>query len=400
MSLKGGCAAVVFAALCFAARPAAAFADDALPPSYIMTRWSPRVLDFFGGPGSVKSHIVVVASEKGLVVVDAGSSPRLAGEVKAAASREFGRSDFRWIILTHSHDAHAWGSGACPGGDIIAHRLAGVGWAALAADARPALAEELAFSRGRIAEWAGELARCGPDSKAAAAYRLIIAREEALVRDYESGFAVLPPAAVFDDRLTLDLGDMKAELVYSGPAHGVDDILVSFPEEGLLLTGDLSFDFGLGSPRPDDPLPDKAFDVPRWLAALDAVLSGPRLPERVVSAHRRETGGGRDLARRRAYLGAAWDKVLLAQSRGQRLDAFLAASGLDAFFPEAAAWPLGWSGTAGAGEKRIRHINLLRLFWREAERARERTDGGAGPAAPLGRNDVERGPSAPRERMT
>lgn len=341
--------------------------QDSLPSSFVMNRLSPRVLDFYGGPGSVKSHVVVAASERGLVVIDTSISPRLAGEVKAAAARELGRSDFRFVILTHSHNDHAWGAAAFEGADVVAHRRAGERLAKLAAGNGPALAEERAYSRARIAEWREEMDRCAPESKAAATYRLIIAREESLVRDFEAGFKVVPPSIVFDDRMTLDLGNLKAELIAFGPAHSEDDILVFFPEEGLLLTGDLAFDFSLGSPQPKATLPSGRFDVPRWLRALDDVLSGPRLPGHVIAAHRREIMSGGDLARRRAYLGAAWDRVKQALAGGKKLDDVLDRAGLDNLFPEALSWPLAWSGAIEPEERRIRHANLLRLFWREAE---------------------------------
>lgn len=365
-SLKTVGIVVVAFILVSVARPSPV--QDSLPPSFVMNRLSPRVLDFYGGPGSVKSHVVVVASERGLVVVDSSISPRLAGEVKAAAARELGRSDFRFVILTHAHYDHAWGAAAFEPADVIVHRLAAERLAKLAAESAPALAEERAYSLDRIAEWRAELGRYAPDSKAAATYRLIIAREEALVRDFEAGFAVIPPSMSFDDRMTLDLGDLTVELVAYGRAHSDHDILVFFPEEGLLLTGDLVFDFSFSPPRPDAALPSGSFDVPKWLRALDVVLSGSRPPERVIAAHPREIGKGGDLARRRAYLGAAWDRVKQASSAGGKMDDVLARSGLDNLFPEALSWPLAWSGAIEPEEKRIRHANLLRLFWREAER--------------------------------
>lgn len=348
---------------------AAVIDQKPIPSSFALRRLSPRVLTLFGGPGSVKVHSVVVASRRGLVVVDANISPRLAEEMKAIAARELGRSDFRYVILTHADGDHAWGGAAFPGAEIIAQRGARERLKAVAADPAKALAEELAYSCERIAEWRRSLAALPAGASDAATYRTIIAREEALVRDYETGFSVVPPTIGFDDRLTLDLGDLTAELVFFGAAHSGDDILVYFPEEKLLLTGDLGFDFSLGSPREDAPQPDRVFDVPRWLRALDTVLSDPHGLEYVISAHRREIGSGKDLARRRAYLGASWDRVLEARAKGETLESVLERSGLDAFFPEAMAWPLTWSGMPTDEERRARHRSLLRLFWREAGRA-------------------------------
>jgi hypothetical protein len=67
--------------------------------------------------------------------------------------------------------------------------------------------------------------------------------------------------------------------------------------------------------------------------------------------------------------------VMTGRAKGETLDRVLEASELDAFFPEAMAWPMPWSGAISDGERRLRHRSLLRLFWREAGRARESPPG-------------------------
>ncbi|MFF3863569.1 MBL fold metallo-hydrolase [Streptomyces sp. NPDC002209] len=51
---------------------------------------------------------------------------------------------------------------------------------------------------------------------------------------------VTPPELTFQDRTTLHVGDIRAELVHIGPAaHTTDDTIVWLPDQGVLFTGDL-----------------------------------------------------------------------------------------------------------------------------------------------------------------
>ncbi|MFG2210425.1 MBL fold metallo-hydrolase [Streptomyces sp. NPDC048638] len=50
-----------------------------------------------------------------------------------------------------------------------------------------------------------------------------------------------PPAITFEERLTLHVGDMEAELIHLGPAHTNGDAAVWLPEQRILYAGDLTF---------------------------------------------------------------------------------------------------------------------------------------------------------------
>jgi glyoxylase-like metal-dependent hydrolase (beta-lactamase superfamily II) len=74
---------------------------------------------------------------------------------------------------------------------------------------------------------------------------------------------VTPPTTVFDDRLTVDVGGVRADLVYVGPAHTAGDAIVHLPEEGVVFTGDVIF-------RECAPIGwEGTYD--KWIAALELV---------------------------------------------------------------------------------------------------------------------------------
>ncbi|MFE9635225.1 MBL fold metallo-hydrolase [Streptomyces sp. NPDC006463] len=52
---------------------------------------------------------------------------------------------------------------------------------------------------------------------------------------------ITPPELTFQDRMTLHVGPVRAEIVHIGPAaHSIDDTVVWLPEQGVLFTGDLA----------------------------------------------------------------------------------------------------------------------------------------------------------------
>jgi glyoxylase-like metal-dependent hydrolase (beta-lactamase superfamily II) len=55
------------------------------------------------------------------------------------------------------------------------------------------------------------------------------------------GTEVVSPSVTFTDRMTIDLGGRTVELIYPGPTHTDDSILVYLPNEKVLFTGDMLF---------------------------------------------------------------------------------------------------------------------------------------------------------------
>jgi glyoxylase-like metal-dependent hydrolase (beta-lactamase superfamily II) len=90
-----------------------------------------------------------------------------------------------------------------------------------------------------------------------------------------SGITLTPPTLVFDNHLTLYIDDREVELIHVGPAHTSTDVIVFFPEERVLYSGDIVF-------RLCTPIGwEGTFDT--WIAALDRILALG--PEKVVPGH-------------------------------------------------------------------------------------------------------------------
>ena len=93
-------------------------------PVFRMERLSDRVL-LLTEISPMENIIVALATEKGLVVVDATGSPVTARLLRESIESEFGRDDFSYVIQTHYHWDHAWGNTAFPEAVIIAHESSG-----------------------------------------------------------------------------------------------------------------------------------------------------------------------------------------------------------------------------------------------------------------------------------
>ena len=55
--------------------------------------------------------------------------------------------------------------------------------------------------------------------------------------DYSAGVDLMPPTITFDNRLSLNLGDVSVNLFSFGHWHSAADTIISIPEEGVIRLG-------------------------------------------------------------------------------------------------------------------------------------------------------------------
>jgi cyclase len=55
------------------------------------------------------------------------------------------------------------------------------------------------------------------------------------------GTKIAIPSLTFRDRMGIDLGDQKIELIYAGPSHSDDSIIIYLPDKKVLFAGDILF---------------------------------------------------------------------------------------------------------------------------------------------------------------
>ena len=153
---------------------------------------------------SYGANCTAVEGRDATLVVDPLIAPahaRLVDEALRARSAP----PVRFVVLTHHHTDHALGSSW----------FAGRGAAVIAHDAcREGMEKE---HPGLIAARRGDPALAG------------------LFADAES----IPPALLFSDRITIDLGGVEARVIHPGHGHTRGDAIVHLPGESIAVCGDL-----------------------------------------------------------------------------------------------------------------------------------------------------------------
>jgi cyclase len=258
---------------------------------------APGVHAYLGEHGM--PNAVTVEGRDGVVVIDSLFTPRHAARMIDALRATTGKPVVA-LVNTHFHGDHVFGNSAVPTDRIIAHRSAyerlvtgGDAYRELLCGVRPDLAPEI-----------GDL-------------------------------EFVLPTELVDDRLTLDLGDVRLDIRHAGPhAHTTGDLVVELPDHGIFVASDLVFNGILPVARDGD--------LDGWIAVLaeqrdgftgDVVVPGhgavggrelfdrqidvlTGVIEKVTAV--RNEGGSRDEAR-----AAALTRVGALSHAGERIDAYV-----------------------------------------------------------------------------
>ncbi len=149
------------------------------------------------------SNAFAVLTEEGWVVIDALSTPELSKEFVDNLMR-VRKAPIKYAIITHYHPDHWYGAKTYKelGAKIVAHK------------------KLMDFYQSGEAQLALENA------------------EQRFGNLFKS-VVLVPPDIVVEDKYTLKVGGKTFEVIYMGPAHTDNDLVVYMPSEKVLFTGDL-----------------------------------------------------------------------------------------------------------------------------------------------------------------
>jgi glyoxylase-like metal-dependent hydrolase (beta-lactamase superfamily II) len=191
-------------AVCFGllALPATSFAQQ--PENIVLNendtkQLSPHVWALFGNP-----NIGIVVGSKGTLVVDTGLGKRNGATVAAAAAK-LRKGGNLYLATTHFHPEHVTGQAGFPGGTVVI---------------RPAVQQK-------------EIEESGPGMIDFFRSRSDVNKE--LLVDAGIDKADI----LFDNEMTLDLGDVIVRMMYFGPSHTNGDIIFMIEPDKLMISGDI-----------------------------------------------------------------------------------------------------------------------------------------------------------------
>jgi tetratricopeptide (TPR) repeat protein len=299
---------------------------------------------------------LALASQKGIVVFDTQWSNITAGKFRAAIAKAFGRDDFAYTINSVERLDLVGGNETYKDTVIIGHEYL-----------REALTKEKieAELKSLIEMWRWKenvsrerLATHAPGSEEERGEKAWMETCKRRADELEQGFTLYPPTVYYNDRLTLNLGDITLKLIYFGRA-GYDGLTVfHVPEEKLaIVSGFIMHDQHL-APHPQ---PNFAkLDVPRWIAVLEELLSDESGVERVYC------GMGGLFTKERAlehlgYIKRLWEEVAVLEAEGLTLDEVqerLSIDGAFSFVKEMQTYK-----NHGDGWVRPQHISHIRGFY-------------------------------------
>ncbi|MBN1158137.1 MAG: MBL fold metallo-hydrolase [Bacteroidales bacterium] len=220
--------------------------------------------------------ITAIATQQGIVVVDAGLSHSLTARYRKAIEKELGRNDFTYLINTHGHPDHTGGNQVFSDAVIIGHDNCPDEIRAYWKDP-----DRIRTGYLKIAdEYAGSLGGMNTGSEEWEETTCQKIRYGHAAADLTESRMITIPSVTFNDRLSLSMGDVTLDLIWFGKAHSTSDIIIHVPEEKLLFTGDLFTRYG----RPGIETARKR-DVERWKSVMQWIRSRREQIGNIIGGH-------------------------------------------------------------------------------------------------------------------
>lgn len=192
----------------------------------------------------IEGNSLFIINEHDVVVVDTGIFAET-GRLMAAEVKKLTPLPVRYIVNTHWHDDHHGGNAVYrelwPGAEVIAHRDTRTDILERTYAVRPKSIARMQETLAKYQRWLAS----GKDDEGKALdedrRRRVVDAEAFFRADLPkfNGLRESPPTLTFADKLVLQRGDRRIELLWLGKGNTRGDIVVYLPKEGIVATGDL-----------------------------------------------------------------------------------------------------------------------------------------------------------------
>lgn len=179
----------------------------------------------------IQPNIGIITTEEGTIIIDSGNSPNHAKKI-AESLNKIGAPPVKYIILTHHHWDHSFGTSYFRNSTIISHSLC-----------YNYLRDysEIDWNKQHLQDEIKRQPLLEASNKA----------KMELIQDWES-FHVLVPNITFNSQMALHLGSTKLELKYIGGPHADDSIIIRDMNSNILFIGDCFYPPSLHLRKKDD----------------------------------------------------------------------------------------------------------------------------------------------------
>jgi glyoxylase-like metal-dependent hydrolase (beta-lactamase superfamily II) len=286
-------------------------ADSELPLH--QKRLSEKVLIVWTGDHMQTIATVALATEKGIVVIETSLIRSYDARIRQVIEKEFGRSDFKYLINTHYHHDHTCGNQIYSDATIVGHNNIPAGMKEeLTGDGLVKLVDKF---KGMLKDREEAIQHAEPDSKDYHFMREFIVCLKLAIEELQNGFIPTYPSVMFEKNLTLDMGDMTVELYSIGGMHTDSDIVIFVPEEGLVAIGDVA---------PDQMLPyirkDLKSDFSMTLENWGRIVNSPSEIKYLNMAHSDMFLSVETFKEQYRYLRTLWDGLQEMYQQGLTIE--------------------------------------------------------------------------------
>jgi hypothetical protein len=282
---------------------------------------------------------VAINSERGIIVLDTLWCEEVAASHRAAIAKAFGKDTFSYVLTTVERLDFSGGNSLYSDATIVAHEHTRSYLSAQGADLDKAL-EPLVKMWRRKQEASGNRLKDKDETSTdyqneKSWYETCKARADQL----QSGFELVLPQITFNDRISLDCGDITVNLIYFGKASSSEGMyVIEIPEEKtLIFSGFILHDQHLAP----TPMADSGaeLDVERWLMLMDELFDVNDPPKLLLADYFREWTVERAIGRRE-YIRRLWEGMKKYKADGKTFEEASGDLTLEKTFPDLEKWPI------------------------------------------------------------
>jgi glyoxylase-like metal-dependent hydrolase (beta-lactamase superfamily II) len=237
-----------------------------------VTRISDRVIVF----SCLDVNVTAIASGEGIIIIDTNRSPGIMEKIKSEVENIFSRDDFIYVINTHGHGDHCSGNQVFEKTKIVGHDNC----RKYVSSSNNYIHINIWSLQDRISKMEKEFSVLEKDDGDFKEMRATILGWNLVLQDLKNEYIPAPPNLIFDDSLTLNLGDLTIKMIYCGEAHTNNDIFIYIPEEKIVFTGDMfitesQFGFAI----------NKMVDVKKIISSMERIIKDVNGLEYVIPGH-------------------------------------------------------------------------------------------------------------------